>query len=69
MVPYSRVLGAGEAVEAGAAGLVYMRVKAGGEVDAAKPVLEGLTEQQQQQIVASCEAEEVAPQTLSTLEF
>lgn len=54
-------------MEAGAGGLVYMRVKAGGEVDAAKPVLEGLTEQQGQQIVASCKAEEVVPKSMQPL--
>lgn len=48
-------------MDAGAAGLVYVRVKAGAEIDAAKPVLEGLTEQQRRHLLQACEAEEVSP--------
>ncbi|CAK0735244.1 hypothetical protein CVIRNUC_000549 [Coccomyxa viridis] len=43
----------GEAQAAGAAGLVYIRVGEAGSIDAAKPVKEGLSEQQTQAILAS----------------
>lgn len=42
---------ADEAVEAGAAGLVYIRVKEGGAIEAAKPVMEGLSPEQQAAVV------------------
>lgn len=35
-----------EAVAAGAAGLAYIRVQEGGEIDAAKPIKEGLSPEQ-----------------------
>ncbi|KAK9836255.1 hypothetical protein WJX84_004773 [Apatococcus fuscideae] len=44
----------GVAVAAGAAGLVYMRHEAGGQIDAAKPVQEGLTGEQKSAILTSC---------------
>jgi aspartyl-tRNA synthetase len=37
---------ANEAVAGGAAGLAYMRVLEGGDIDAAKPVKEGLSAEQ-----------------------
>ncbi|KAL4436784.1 hypothetical protein ABPG75_003923 [Micractinium tetrahymenae] len=40
-----------EAVAGGAAGLVYVRVKEGGEIEAAKPVMEGLSPDQQAALV------------------
>lgn len=43
---------ADEAIAGGAAGLVYIRVKEGGEIEAAKPVMEGLTAEQQAALVA-----------------
>lgn len=43
---------ADEAIAGGAAGLVYIRVKEGGEIEAAKPVMEGLTPEQQAALVA-----------------
>ncbi|CAL8467107.1 g6643 [Coccomyxa elongata] len=43
----------GKAVAAGAGGLVYIRVGEGNEIDAAKPVKEGLTEQQCQALISS----------------
>ena len=50
---------ADEAQAAGAAGLVYVRVKEGGAIDAAKPVLEGLTPEQQAAVVAALGAQPV----------
>lgn len=50
---------AGEAQAAGAAGLVYIRVGEQGSIDAAKPVKEGLSEQQTQDIIASASAQSV----------
>jgi aspartyl-tRNA synthetase len=50
---------AGEAVAAGAAGLVYVRIEADGGIDAAKPVKEGLTEQQVEALIASTSAQAV----------
>ncbi len=50
---------AGEAQAAGAAGLVYMRVGEHGSIDAAKPVKEGLSEQQSQDIIARTSAQPV----------
>eukprot|EP00879_Flechtneria_rotunda_P005085 GHRR01005363.1.p1 GENE.GHRR01005363.1~~GHRR01005363.1.p1 ORF type:complete len:690 (+),score=231.65 GHRR01005363.1:2113-4182(+) len=47
-----------EAVAAGAAGLAIMRVGAGGAVEAAKPVKEGLDEQQQAELLAAAGAQE-----------
>lgn len=38
---------------AGAAGLVYIRVKEGGAIEAAKPVMEGLSAEQRAALVAS----------------
>lgn len=46
-------------VLAGAAGLAFMRVQAGGAVDAAKPIKEGLDEQQLAALLAAAQAEEV----------
>ena len=51
----------GEAQAAGAAGLVYIRVGEAGSIDAAKPVKEGLSEQQTQAILASTCAQPVLP--------
>ena len=42
---------ADEAVAGGAAGLVYVRVKEGGQIEAAKPVMEGLSPEQQAALV------------------
>jgi len=42
-------------------GLVYIRVKEGGAIDAAKPVLEGLNPQETSQLLSLCQAEEVRP--------
>ena len=50
---------AGEAQAAGAAGLVYIRVGEQGSIDAAKPVKEGLSKQQTQDIIASASAQPV----------
>ena len=50
---------AGEAQAAGAAGLVYIRVGEQGSIDAAKPVREGLSQQQTQEILASSTAQQV----------
>ena len=50
---------AGEAQAAGAAGLVYIRVGEDGSIDAAKPVKEGLSEEQSQAILASTCAQPV----------
>ncbi|KAF6263693.1 aspartyl-tRNA synthetase [Scenedesmus sp. NREL 46B-D3] len=47
-----------EAIAAGAAGLAFMRVQAGGAVDAAKPIREGLDEQQLAALLAAAQAEE-----------
>lgn len=58
---------AGEAVAAGAAGLVYLRVEADGGIDAAKPVKEGLSEQQYQALLASTGAQPVRMSPLSFL--
>lgn len=49
----------GEAQAAGAAGLVYIRIGENGSIDAAKPVKEGLSEQQTQDIIASTSAQPV----------
>jgi len=49
---------AGEAVKGGAAGLVYVRVGAGGEIDATKPVREGLSASQAAALIEACGAEE-----------
>jgi len=49
-------ISADEAVAGGAAGLVYIRVKEGGEIEAAKPVMEGLTPEQQAELVAQLQA-------------
>jgi hypothetical protein len=46
-------------VAAGAAGLAFMRVLAGGAIDAAKPIKEGLTEQQVADLLAATQAQEV----------
>lgn len=43
----------------GAAGLAFMRVQAGGAIDAAKPIREGLDEQQLAALLAAAQAEEV----------
>lgn len=43
---------ADEAIAGGAAGLVYVRVVEGGGIEAAKPVMEGLTSDQQAALVA-----------------
>ena len=62
--PPSHVLSvgmAGEAQAAGAAGLVYIRVGEAGSIDAAKPVKEGLSEQQSQAILACTRAQPVLP--------
>ena len=50
---------AGEAQAAGAAGLVYIRVEEQGSIDAAKPVREGLSQQQTQDVLASSSAQQV----------
>uniref|UniRef100_A0A383VTJ8 Aminoacyl-transfer RNA synthetases class-II family profile domain-containing protein n=1 Tax=Tetradesmus obliquus TaxID=3088 RepID=A0A383VTJ8_TETOB len=47
-----------EAIAAGAAGLAFMRVQAGGAIDAAKPIKEGLDEQQLAALLAATQAEE-----------
>lgn len=52
---------AGEAVAAGAGGLVYVRVGEAGAVDAAKPVREGLAPEQQAALLAACGAEPARP--------
>lgn len=49
-------------VASGAAGLVFMRVLAGGSIDAAKPVKEGLNEQQLADLLAATQAQEVRAQ-------
>ena len=49
----------GEAQAAGAAGLVYIRIGENGSIDAAKPVKEGLSEQQTQDIIVSTSAQPV----------
>ena len=54
---------AGEAVAAGAAGLVYMRVGEGGAIDAAKPVKEGLSEGQVGALLAATGAQPVRPRS------
>lgn len=46
-------------VLSGAAGLAFMRVLGGGAVDAAKPIKEGLTEQQLADLLAATQAQEV----------
>lgn len=48
---------ANEAVAAGAGGLVYIRVKEGGAIEAAKPVMEGLSAEQQAAVVAQMQAQ------------
>ena len=50
----------GEAVAAGAGGLVHVRVAASGEMDAARPVKEGLSAEQQAALLAACAAQPVA---------
>ncbi len=50
---------AGEAVAAGAAGLVYVRVGEGGAIDAAKPVREGLSDEQAAALLAATAAQPV----------
>ncbi|GAX76683.1 hypothetical protein CEUSTIGMA_g4129.t1 [Chlamydomonas eustigma] len=45
---------ANEAVAGGAAGLAFIRVLEGGAIDAAKPIKEGLNEQQVAAVLASC---------------
>ncbi len=42
---------ADEAIAGGAAGLVYVRVVEGGAIEAAKPVMEGLSAEQQAALV------------------
>ena len=44
---------------AGAGGLVHARVVASGELDAARPVKEGLSAEQQAALVAGCSAQPV----------
>ena len=46
-------------MDAGAAGLVYVRVKGNGHIDAAKPVAEGLSQTQSAKLLELCGAEEV----------
>ena len=53
-------LSSGEAVAAGAAGLVYVRVGEGGAIDAAKPVKEGLAEAQVQALLDATAAQPVS---------
>ncbi|KAK9819377.1 hypothetical protein WJX81_001266 [Elliptochloris bilobata] len=48
---------AGEAVAAGAGGLVHVRVGPSGEVDAARPVKEGLAPEQQAALLSTCGAQ------------
>lgn len=48
-----------EAQAAGAAGLVYVRVKEGGAIEAAKPVTEGLTPEQAAALLAAFDAQPV----------
>lgn len=48
-----------QAVQAGGGGLVYIRVTSEGGIDAAKPVKEGLSTDQQQGIIEACGAQEV----------
>jgi hypothetical protein len=52
---------AGEAVSAGAAGLAFVRVLAGGAIDAAKPIKEGLSEGETAALLSACGAAEVCP--------
>ena len=47
------------AIEAGAGGLVYLRVKEGGQLDGAKATLEGLSDSARSEIVSTCDAQEV----------
>eukprot|EP00775_Hariotina_reticulata_P010539 gene10539-10699_t len=47
-----------EAIAAGAAGLAFLRVGAGGAIEAAKPVKEGLSEQQLLDLLAATQAQE-----------
>lgn len=49
----------GEAVAAGAGGLVHVRVAASGELDATRPVKEGLSAEQQAALLAGCSAQPV----------
>ena len=44
---------------AGAGGLVHMRMAASGELDAARPVKEGLSAEQQAALLAGCSAQPV----------
>ena len=53
------MVGTGVASRAGAAGLVYMRHEAGGKIDAAKPVQEGLTDEQKAAVLSTCSSEPV----------
>ena len=50
---------AGVAVEAGAGGLAFARVRSGCEIDAAKPLQEGLTPGQREALLTTCSAQEV----------
>lgn len=52
---------ANEAVAAGAAGLAYIRVLEGGEIDAAKPIKEGLSAAQVADVIAATGAQAVSP--------
>ncbi|KAF8072660.1 aspS [Scenedesmus sp. PABB004] len=47
-----------EAVDAGAAGLAFLRVGPGGSIEAAKPIKEGLTEPQVAALLAATQAQE-----------
>lgn len=47
-----------EAIKAGAKGIAYIRVKAGGETDAPKPLKEGLTHEQMSALLAATGAQE-----------
>lgn len=58
---------AGEAQAGGAAGLVYIRVGEQGSIDAAKPVKEGLSEQQTQDILSATSAQPVRTPFLLSL--
>ncbi len=52
---------------AGAGGLVHARVGPAGELDAAKPVREGLAPEQQAALIAACSAEPVRPPPLGSI--
>lgn len=49
---------AAQAVAGGARGLAYIRAGAGGEIDAAKAIREGLNATQVAELLKTCEAEE-----------